>query len=247
MKNYSTNRAKEAQIKDNILDIYVGKKLRKRRDLLSLSQKELSKLLKISYQQVQKYERGENKIPAGRLFLLAKALRVTPDYFFEGAASLFNNKEREQYIHVENLRSLNILVVEDNPVDEMLTRDAIIASKIKAKIFVVHDGAQTLKYLKKQEEMGMFSEPDIILLDINIPKRNGLEVLKELKRDRTIKHIPVIILTNSISPDDAEQSYKYDVSGYINKSYKISEFNEKVALILSYWSKVGLLPSMQNS
>jgi CheY-like chemotaxis protein/DNA-binding transcriptional regulator YiaG len=231
---------------NNDLDYYVGKKLKQRRESLCLSQKDLSEILDISYQQIQKYERGENKIPAGRLFLLSKALKVNPDYFFDGMSGLLAEESARQYIQIEKVRPIKILVVEDNPVDEMLTRDAIIESKIAAKIFVVHDGSQALKYLKKQEEMGSFLDADIVFLDINIPKRNGLEVLQEIKRDRTISHIPVIILTNSINPKDMEESYKYRSCGYISKSFKISEYNEKISLVLSYWSKVAILPSMQN-
>ena len=231
---------------NNDLDYYVGKKLKQRRESLCLSQKDLSEILDISYQQIQKYERGENKIPAGRLFLLSKALKVNPDYFFDGMSGLLVEESARQYIQIEKVRPIKILVVEDNPVDEMLTRDAIIESKIAAKIFVVHDGSQALKYLKKQEEMGSFLDADIVFLDINIPKRNGLEVLQEIKRDRTISHIPVIILTNSINPKDMEESYKYRSCGYISKSFKISEYNEKISLVLSYWSKVAILPSMQN-
>ena len=239
------NVIKKAEAQHSKLDILVGKKLKKRREALSLSQKELSALLDISYQQIQKYERGENKVPAGRLFLLAKALKVTPDYFFDGANLLLSEKKHKQYLQIERVRPINILVVEDNPVDEMLTRDAITESKVDARVFVVHDGSQALKYLKKQEEMP-FLGTDIILLDINIPKRNGLEVLKEVKRDQTMQHIPVVILTNSINPDDMEDSYKLNASGYVSKSFKITEFNEKIALILDYWSKVAILPSMQD-
>lgn len=239
------NVIKKVEAQHSKLDILVGKKLKKRRESLSLSQKDLSALLDISYQQIQKYERGENKVPAGRLFLLAKALKVTPDYFFDGANLLLSEKKHKQYLQIERVRPINILVVEDNPVDEMLTRDAITESKVDARVFVVHDGSQALKYLKKQEEMP-FLGTDIILLDINIPKRNGLEVLKEVKRDQTIQHIPVVILTNSINPDDMENSYKLNASGYVSKSFKIIEFNEKIALILDYWSKVAILPSMQD-
>ena len=239
------NIIKKSEAQHSKLDILVGKKLKKRREALSLSQKELSALLDISYQQIQKYERGENKVPAGRLFLLAKALKVTPDYFFDGANLLLSEKKHKQYLQMERVRPINVLVVEDNPVDEMLTRDAITESKVDARVFVVHDGSQALKYLKKQEEMP-FLGTDIILLDINIPKRNGLEVLKEIKRDRTMQHIPVVILTNSINPDDMEDSYKLNASGYVSKSFKITEFNEKIALILDYWSKVAILPSMQD-
>ena len=116
------NVIKKAEAQHSKLDILVGKKLKKRREALSLSQKELSALLDISYQQIQKYERGENKVPAGRLFLLAKALKVTPDYFFDGANLLLSEKKHKQYLQIERVRPINILVVEDNPVDEMLTR-----------------------------------------------------------------------------------------------------------------------------
>jgi len=229
----------------NELDCYVGKRLKFRREKLGFSQTELSDLLDISYQQVQKYERGENKIPAGRLYQLANALKVTPDYFFEGAKLSNPEPEKKKYLQLERQRPLNVLVVEDHPVDEMLTRDAIATSSLEASIFVVHDGAQALEYLKNQDSLNYQQRPDIVLLDINIPKRNGLEVLREVRRDRTIQHLPVIMLTNSINPEDMEASYKQNASGFVSKSFNVAEFNEKIALIVDYWSKVAVLPSMQ--
>jgi len=244
MKDFSDkNTSKDKEI--NELDSHVGRRLKQRREKLGLSQTELSNLLDISYQQVQKYERGENKIPAGRLYQLANALKVTPDYFFEGAKLSSDGPQRKKYLQLERERPLNILIVEDNPVDEMLTRDAITASGLEAKIFVVHDGGQAMDYLKNQDSLDYSDRTDIVLLDINIPKRNGLEVLKEVKRDRTIQHIPIIMLTNSINPEDMEASYKQNASGYVSKSFNVAEFNDKIALIVGYWSKVAVLPSMQ--
>lgn len=227
------------------LDIFVGKKLKERRDKLLLSQGDLAEMVGISYQQVQKYEKGENKIPAGRLYQLAKALKVTPDYFFEGAIFDDINREKSKYLHLERDVPLNILVVEDNPVDEMLTRDAIAASGLDYDLFVVHDGDQAVQYLKNIDIDQNHKRPDIILLDLNIPKRNGLEVLKEIRRDRNSQDIPVIVLTNSINPTDMDVSYRHHACGYVSKSFNIEEYNKKIATIIYYWSNVAILPSMQ--
>ncbi len=227
------------------LDVQIGKQLRKRREKLSFSQTDLANILKISYQQIQKYEKGDNKIPAGRLFQFAKLLKVTPDYFFEGIVLKKDEVQEKKYLQLERSQSLNILLVEDNPVDEMLTLDAIKTSKSDSNIVLLHDGVQAIEYLKNLEDLAVKKRPDIILLDINIPKRNGLEVLKEIKRDRRVKHIPVIILTNSINPKDMQLSYQYNACGFVNKSFNIDDFNRKIALIIDYWASVAILPSMQ--
>jgi chemotaxis family two-component system response regulator Rcp1 len=227
------------------LDVQIGRQLRKRREKLSFSQTELAKILKVSYQQIQKYEKGDNKIPAGRLFQFAKALKVTPDYFFEGVVLKQDKIEDKKYLQLERKQSLNILLIEDNPVDEMLTLDAIKTSKSDTNIMLLHDGVQSIEYLKNIENLSLKERPDIILLDINIPKRNGIEVLKEIKRDRRTKHIPVIILTNSINTQDMQISYQYNACGFVSKSFNVDEYNRKIALIIDYWANVAILPSMQ--
>ncbi|MBL6621652.1 MAG: response regulator [Rickettsiales bacterium] len=235
----------KTQKKRDELDVQIGLQLRRRREKLSFSQTDLGKILNISYQQIQKYEKGDNKIPAGRLFQFAKLLKVTPDYFFEGVVLEKNSVHEKKYLQLERKNSLNILLIEDNPVDEMLTIDAINTSKSDANIMLLHDGDQAVEYLKNIEKITLKKRPDIILLDINIPKRNGLDVLKEIKRDRRINHIPVIILTNSINPMDMKLSYQYSACGFVNKSFNVDEYNRKIALIIDYWASVAILPSMQ--
>lgn len=227
------------------LDYHVGKRVKARREKLGLNQAELGDMIGVSYQQIQKYERGENKIPAGRLYQIANFLNVNTDYFFQGIKFSEDKDSKKGYLNIVRKNNLNILLVEDNPADEMLTMEALSHAKCKNNVFVVHDGFQAMQYLRKHGEYSDVESPDIIILDLNIPRKSGLEVLKDIRRDRDFLGVPIVILTNSISPKDLDESYKYNISGYVSKSFDIDEFNRKIDLIVSYWTNVAILPSMQ--
>ena len=229
----------------HVIDAHVGDQLRKRREKLNLKQLELGKLLGISYQQIQKYEKGENKIPAGRLFQLAQLLGVTTEYFYQDMDLASNSIRQQAYLCTKRTKPLNILLVEDDPTDQMLTRNALEECKLDNNLYVIHDGERALSFLRHEIEED-FPRPDIILLDLNIPKRDGFFVLKELGRDKSLLDIPVIILTNSNDPKHMFQGYQNNICGYINKSFDVNIFNHNIAVVVDYWSSVSILPSMQS-
>lgn len=230
------------------INVYVGQRLRQRRKQLNLSQEGLAQMLDISSQQIHKYESGLNRISASMLFTCSKLLHVPITYFYEGL-HLNNNKTSAQTVHhlcCERSVPLSILMVEDNPVDEMLVRYALEKCNYETTLLTIHDGTEALQFLRGKKDFGSFARPDIILLDLGIPKRNGIEILKEIKHDRDLLDIPVIVLTNSINPDDMFRSYRMGASGFISKSFDVNEFNKNIVALVDYWSKAMILPSMQN-
>jgi len=231
----------------NKINAYIGDRLRLRRQQLGLSQGDLASMMDISGQQIHKYETGLNKISVEMIFLMSKFLSVPIMYFYDGITL----DDNENYITnnnnlcCERLLPLNILLIEDNPVDEMLVTKTLTKCKYETNIHTIHDGVMAIKFLRGNKTIEPFSIPDIILLDLNIPKRNGLEILKEIKSDRGISHIPVIILTNSINPEDMYRSYKNGAGGFMKKSFDINSFDQNLMVMIEYWSKVMILPSMQ--
>lgn len=226
------------------IDIYVGEKLRQRRKILNLSQSALGEMVALSLQQIQKYEQGTNRIAASKLYEFAQVLRVPITYFYDGIELLDSQqKEREDgKIHPQRSKPINIMLVEDNAADEVLTRKAIEASGIRNEIHSAHDGVEALHQLRGKSAYN--HKPDIVLLDINLPKLDGLSVLKEMKRDSQLKEIPVIVITNSINRKDMVDSYKAGASGFLYKSFDVDEFNRNISSTVHYWSESVVLPSM---
>ena len=233
----------KATIKD--IDIYIGNKLRSKRQKVGLTLSDLAEKLGISHQQIQKYERGQSRISAGTLYQLSAILGVKSNFFFDGY-NASSNIDKEQHINdvisPERRRKLNILIVEDDPADELLLRKAIEECNVKANIFCIHDGAKALDFLKSREFEIQFPRPDIILLDLNIPKRDGHEVLKEIKKDRKMLDIPVIIISNGVSIKDMVNAYKSHASGYVCKSFDFNSFSNNINIVLRYWSDAVVLP-----
>ena len=145
----------------------------------------------------------------------------------------------ESTIHGER----NILLVEDNPADVRITLEAFKEGKIKAKISVVKDGVEAMNFLKKKGSFSNDPLPDIVLLDLNLPKKDGREVLEEMKKDPDLKSIPVIILTSSKAREDIQKSYQLHCNCYLTKPVRLNEFETLITLINDFWLKVVELPS----
>lgn len=130
---------------------------------------------------------------------------------------------------------IKILLVEDNPADVRLVKEAFKYSKIKTKIYVTEDGLKAMNFLKNKGKYVEASKPDIILLDLNLPRKDGREVLKEIKENNTLKSIPVVILTTSSAEEDIINTYKNNANCYIQKPVDLDQFVSVIQSIQDFW------------
>lgn len=139
-------------------------------------------------------------------------------------------------------RPINILLVEDNPGDVELTQDALRRSKVATRVAVVTDGEDAMDYLRRSLGNEEEATPDLVLLDLNLPKKDGMEVLKEMKEDPNLKHIPVVILTTSEAERDILASYRLGANCFISKPVDLTEFRKVVESIDDFWFTIVKLP-----
>ena len=137
---------------------------------------------------------------------------------------------------------LEVLLVEDNPGDVRLTQEAFKDAKVLVNLHIASDGTRAMAFLKREGEHADAPRPDLILLDLNLPKKDGREVLKEIKEDPTLKIIPVVILTTSASEADILRSYSLHANCYITKPVSLDGFLTVVKSIDSFWMSVVKLP-----
>lgn len=140
-------------------------------------------------------------------------------------------------------RPVEILLVDDNPADVALTQEAFQEGKLCNNLSVVNDGVDAMDFLRKRGQYASVPTPDIILLDLNMPRKDGREVLTEIKGDDVLKNIPVVILTVSKDDKDILESYRLHANCYIKKPVKFSEFVEIVRTLENFWFSVVTLPS----
>ncbi|MFH1454607.1 MAG: response regulator [Armatimonadota bacterium] len=140
---------------------------------------------------------------------------------------------------------LSILLVEDNPADVRLTMEALKTSRIRNNIDVVNDGEEAMAYLKKEGKYKDVSTPDLILLDLNLPRKDGREVLKEVKEDDNLKRIPVVVLTTSRAEEDIIKAYEYQANSYIAKPVDFKNFLKIVHSIENFWFNFVKLPKKE--
>ena len=137
---------------------------------------------------------------------------------------------------------IEILLVEDNPGDVRLTLEALKAGKIHNKVKVLTDGEQAVDYLKRKNGFENRPLPDLILLDLNLPKLSGREVLAIIKEDDLLKHIPVIILTTSKAEDDILKSYQHHANCYITKPVDFVQFSVVIKKLEDFWFSIVKIP-----
>lgn len=140
------------------------------------------------------------------------------------------------------MKPVKILLVEDNEGDILLTREALEESRIINSVEVVKNGKDALDYLYRRGNYTDKSRPDLILLDINLPLKSGLEVLQVIKADESLKNIPVIMLTTSSSETDISLSYQYHANCFVTKPVEISDFMAAIASIEKFWLSIVSLP-----
>ncbi len=140
------------------------------------------------------------------------------------------------------VRPIEILMVEDNPGDVRLTKEALKDAKVSNTLHVVEDGVAAIDFLYHRDGHGGAPRPDLILLDLNLPKKNGREVLEEIKRDAHLRMIPVVILTTSQAEEDVLRAYSLHANCYITKPVDFKQFAKIVRTIEDFWLSIVTLP-----
>jgi two-component system, chemotaxis family, response regulator Rcp1 len=133
---------------------------------------------------------------------------------------------------------IEILLVEDNPGDIRLTKEALRDGKIGNHLHVVMDGADAMAFLRKEGPFAGVPTPDLVLLDLNLPKKSGREVLDEIKHDDLLKHIPVVILTSSQAESDVLSSYRLRANAFVTKPVNLEQFLKVVQSIEHFWVEI---------
>lgn len=139
----------------------------------------------------------------------------------------------------------DVLLVEDNPGDVRLVREAFEGADFESRLHVVSDGALALSFLRQEGEHADARRPDIVLLDLNLPRKNGEEVLAALNEDPVLGRIPVIILTSSEDDDDVRSAYDRRANAYLTKPVDPSKFIELVELVQEFWLSAARLPAKE--
>ena len=140
------------------------------------------------------------------------------------------------------METIHILLVEDNPGDVRLTEEALKDSKVHIRLDVVMDGVEAMDYLRRAGKYANASRPDIILLDLNLPRKDGRTVLAEIKEDELLRRIPVVILTTSDDEHDILRSYDLHANCYITKPLDLRQFATIVKTIENFWFQIVKLP-----
>ena len=146
---------------------------------------------------------------------------------------------------VDANRPVEILLVEDNPGDERLTREALKEGKVYSNLHWVKDGVEAMEFLRREGKYKDVPRPDIILLDLNLPKKDGREVLQDIKNDDALKRIPVVVLTTSKAEEDVLRTYNLHANCFVTKPVDLDKFMVVVKSIDDFWLTVVTLPDGQ--
>ncbi len=139
-------------------------------------------------------------------------------------------------------RAIDILLVEDDPGDELITREAFEHNKLQNRLHVAHDGEEGLNYLYRRGEFADAPRPDLILLDLNLPKYDGRQLLEKIKSDPDLSRIPVVVLTTSSAEEDILRSYRLHANAYVTKPVDLDQFINAVRQIDEFFLQVVRLP-----
>jgi two-component system, chemotaxis family, response regulator Rcp1 len=146
-------------------------------------------------------------------------------------------------MNLSESKAINILLVEDNEPDVVLTQEAFKEAKVANTLFVVEDGVDAIDFLRREKKYADMPRPDLILLDLNLPKKDGRAVLDEIKSDPKLASIPVVILTTSTDEQDVLQAYVHHANCYITKPVDFEQFMTVVRSIEGFWLTVVRLPN----
>ena len=146
-------------------------------------------------------------------------------------------------MNLAGAKPIEILLVEDSPSDAALTKEALEVGKIGNSLNRVVDGVEAMEYLRRQGTFAKAPRPDLIMLDLNLPRKDGREVLAEIKRDDSLRRIPVVVLTTSQAEEDILKAYNLNANCYITKPVDLEQFLEVVRTIKDFWLSIVKLPS----
>jgi chemotaxis family two-component system response regulator Rcp1 len=141
-----------------------------------------------------------------------------------------------------NTEPIEILLVEDNPGDARLAREALKESKVHNNLHLVVDGVEAMRFLRREGAYAEMPVPDLILLDLNLPRKDGREVLAEIKEDHDLRLVPVVVLTTSAAERDLVKSYDLHANAYVVKPIDLDRFIEIVQAIENFWFSIVKLP-----
>jgi two-component system response regulator len=139
-------------------------------------------------------------------------------------------------------QALTVLLVEDDPGDVVIAREALAAGRLSTELHVVSDGVEAMSFLRKTDQFAEATRPDLILLDLNLPRKSGHEVLAEVKQDPELRRIPVVVLTTSLAQEDVVRSYELHASVHVSKPVDFDQFTAVVKQIDDFFGNVAELP-----
>ena len=145
-------------------------------------------------------------------------------------------------MNIADGRPAEVLLVEDSPGDVRLTREALKEGKVRNNLSVVSDGVEAMEFLRREGKYAQAPRPDIVLLDLNMPRKDGREVLAEMKSDESLKRIPVVILTTSEAEQDILKTYDLHANCYLTKPVDLEQFITVVKSIEDFWLTIVTLP-----
>jgi CheY-like chemotaxis protein len=162
-------------------------------------------------------------------------------------ANLMTVKQVDMMANQAAIKQIEILLVEDNEGDIGLVEEVFQEAKIRNNLYVAEDGEEAMLFLHKEGKFSDVPRPDIILLDLNLPRKDGREVLKEIKEDDSLKRIPVVVLTTSKAEEDILKSYNLHANSYITKPVDFNQFIKVIKSIEDFWLDVVKLPLKDDS
>jgi CheY-like chemotaxis protein len=151
-------------------------------------------------------------------------------------------RAREHRMLSDGPRAIDVLLVEDDPGDVLMTREAFEDNKVANNLYVVNDGVTAMEFLRKEGQYSDAPTPDLVLLDLNLPRMDGREVLQALKKDESLRRIPVVVLTTSEAEEDVLRSYSLHANAYVTKPVDFARFIEVVRQIDEFFVSVVRLP-----
>lgn len=201
------------------------KLLREKRLNLGISQNELANRSGLHRTYISELERGSCNLTVESLSKLANALELSlAELMTEAETSLKSS-----------LSAFMVLLVEDNPADAHLIKLALNRCKVTNHVDHVEDGSEAMSYLQNKGKFQNTAMPDLILLDLNLPKKSGHEVLSEIKKDKKLKNIPIVVLTTSRSDGDIKKAYGLHANSYIAKPVNPDQFQSTIETTVEYW------------